>query len=70
MPPQPQPSPQALWGTGPGSAELRPMQVATPDSDSLLVRAINSGISRGTESLVFHGKVPESEWARIRCPFQ
>jgi len=46
------------------------MQVATPDSDSLLVRAINSGISRGTESLVFHGRVPESEWARMRCPFQ
>jgi threonine dehydrogenase-like Zn-dependent dehydrogenase len=29
-----------------------------------------SGISRGTESLVFQGKIPESEWARMRCPFQ
>jgi threonine dehydrogenase-like Zn-dependent dehydrogenase len=29
-----------------------------------------SGISRGTESLVFEGKVPESEWRRMRCPFQ
>jgi threonine dehydrogenase-like Zn-dependent dehydrogenase len=46
------------------------MQVPTPAADSLRVRAINSGISRGTESLVFHGKVPESEWARMRCPFQ
>jgi NADPH:quinone reductase-like Zn-dependent oxidoreductase len=53
-----------------GSAELRPMQVPGPAADSLLVRAINSGISRGTESLVFHGKVPKSEWARMRCPFQ
>lgn len=29
-----------------------------------------SGISRGTESLVFHGRVPASEWQRMRCPFQ
>ncbi|HTJ65010.1 MAG TPA: zinc-binding alcohol dehydrogenase [Alphaproteobacteria bacterium] len=34
------------------------------------MRALVSGISRGTESLVFHGRVPESEWARMRCPFQ
>jgi threonine dehydrogenase-like Zn-dependent dehydrogenase len=36
----------------------------------LEVRAIVSGISRGTESLVFNGRVPQSEWARMRCPFQ
>jgi threonine dehydrogenase-like Zn-dependent dehydrogenase len=41
-----------------------------PAADSLRIRAINSGISRGTESLIFHGRVPESEWARMRCPFQ
>ena len=29
-----------------------------------------SGISRGTESLVFAGQIPESEWQRMRCPFQ
>jgi threonine dehydrogenase-like Zn-dependent dehydrogenase len=34
------------------------------------VRALVSGISRGTESLVFHGRVPASEWLRMRCPFQ
>ena len=70
MPPQPQSPPQALWVTGPGSAELRPVQIPAPVADSLRVRAINSGISRGTESLVFHGRVPDSEWARMRCPFQ
>jgi threonine dehydrogenase-like Zn-dependent dehydrogenase len=35
-----------------------------------LVRALVSGISRGTEALVFKGLVPESERARMRCPFQ
>ena len=34
------------------------------------MRAITSGISRGTESLVFHGLVPASEYSRMRCPFQ
>lgn len=34
------------------------------------VRTLWSGVSRGTESLVFNGRVPESEWARMRAPFQ
>jgi NADPH:quinone reductase-like Zn-dependent oxidoreductase len=61
---------QALWTVAPGRAELRPVSLATADDASLAVRASVSGISRGTESLVFHGRVPESEWARMRCPFQ
>jgi threonine dehydrogenase-like Zn-dependent dehydrogenase len=49
---------------------LRPAALAALDSEAVEVRALVSGISRGTESLVFHGHVPESEWARMRCPFQ
>ncbi len=44
--------------------------MAAPDGGSVQVRALVSGISRGTESLVFQGRVPESEWQRMRCPFQ
>jgi threonine dehydrogenase-like Zn-dependent dehydrogenase len=36
----------------------------------VLVRALHSGISRGTELLVFRGEVPESEYERMRAPFQ
>ena len=36
----------------------------------VLVRALWSGISRGTERLVFEGRVPESEHERMRAPFQ
>ncbi len=36
----------------------------------VLVRALWSGISRGTERLVFEGRVPESEYERMRAPFQ
>jgi hypothetical protein len=61
---------QALWIAGPGQAELRDMTVPAAGLDTLTVRALVSGISRGTESLIFRGAVPESEWARMRCPFQ
>ena len=47
------------------NAELSPRQ-----ADQVLVRAIYSGISRGTESLVFKGEVPESQYQAMRAPFQ
>ncbi len=61
---------QALWITGPGKAELRPAKLPPIEDGMLAVRALVSGLSRGTESLVFQGKVPQSEWTRMRCPFQ
>ncbi|CAN7420058.1 zinc-binding alcohol dehydrogenase [Bosea sp. LjRoot90] len=41
-----------------------------PGPDECLVRTLWSGISRGTERLVFEGRVPESEYERMRAPFQ
>jgi threonine dehydrogenase-like Zn-dependent dehydrogenase len=60
----------ALWTSGPGRVELRPAEPGPPAPGELQARALVSGISRGTESLVFHGRVPSSEWERMRCPFQ
>jgi hypothetical protein len=34
------------------------------------VRTAYSALSRGTERLVFEGRVPEAEWDRMRAPFQ
>jgi NADPH:quinone reductase-like Zn-dependent oxidoreductase len=59
-----------LWTVAAGRAELRPESVATPGPDEVRVRALVGAISRGTESLVFQGRVPEREWQRMRCPFQ
>ena len=56
----------ALWCIGPREAELRPGALG----DGVLVETLFSGISRGTERLVFEGRVPESEWTRMRCPGQ
>jgi NADPH:quinone reductase-like Zn-dependent oxidoreductase len=60
----------ALWTVGPGQAELRPAETGPLSGGHARVRAIVSGISRGTETLVFRGRTPASEWERMRCPFQ
>jgi hypothetical protein len=59
---------KALWYVGPGLAELREEPVAAPTSDEVRVRALFGAISRGTERLVHSGRVPESEYERMRAP--
>jgi hypothetical protein len=59
---------QALWYVAPGRAEIRPERVAAPGADEVLVRALHGALSRGTERLVFSGKVPASEFDRMRAP--
>ena len=44
--------------------------MSSPAPGEVTIRTLESGISRGTEALVFAGRVPPSEWARMRCPFQ
>lgn len=61
---------QACWLAEPGRAELRTEHLAEPTSDQVLIRTLHSGISRGTETLVFRGEVPASEFERMRAPFQ
>ncbi|MEE4378368.1 MAG: zinc-binding alcohol dehydrogenase [Candidatus Competibacteraceae bacterium] len=63
-------SAQAFWITGVGTGELRPQSLSPPGPDQVLVRTLYSGISRGTEALVFNGKVPVTEYQRMRAPFQ
>lgn len=60
----------AYWTTAPGRGELREETLAEPVADEVLVRTRYSGVSRGSESLVFAGRVPESEYDRMRAPFQ
>jgi threonine dehydrogenase-like Zn-dependent dehydrogenase len=60
----------AFWIAEPGRGEIREERVPAPRADEVLVRALFSGISRGTESLVFAGAVPEREHQRMRAPFQ
>lgn len=61
---------RAFWSLGDGRGELRELALSAPGPAKVLVRTLASGISRGTESLVFAGRVPKSEWQRMRCPHQ
>ncbi len=60
----------AFWLRAPGIGEIRPVPLATPGRDEVLVRTLRSGISRGTETLVFNGHVPASQYDTMRAPFQ
>jgi 2-desacetyl-2-hydroxyethyl bacteriochlorophyllide A dehydrogenase len=60
----------ACWLVEPGRAELRHEVLAPPQPGQVQVRALHSAISRGTETLVFRGEVPSSEYQRMRAPFQ
>jgi NADPH:quinone reductase-like Zn-dependent oxidoreductase len=63
------PAAHALWYVGEGRAEIRPEVSSSPASGEVQVRALYGAISRGTERLVFFGRVPESEYERMRAPF-
>ena len=60
----------AFWVAAPGRGEIRGEPLLEPGRQDVLVRALYSAISRGTEALVFAGRVPESEYERMRAPFQ
>ncbi|HVF15763.1 MAG TPA: zinc-binding alcohol dehydrogenase [Steroidobacteraceae bacterium] len=60
----------SFWVTAPGSGEIRRQPLAAPSKDELIVQALFSGVSRGTELLVFKGNVPPSEYTRMRAPLQ
>ena len=60
----------AFWIVEPGRGEIRAERVPAPSADEVVVRALFSGVSRGTEALVFAGAVPEKERERMRAPFQ
>jgi len=61
---------RAFWVAGPGRGEIRAEPLRAPAANEALVRTLYTGVSRGTEALVFGGRVPASEYGRMRAPFQ
>ena len=61
---------RAFWLRELGVGEIRPVSLPTLAPDEVLVRAVRSGISRGTERLVFDGRVPAGQYGVMRAPFQ
>jgi threonine dehydrogenase-like Zn-dependent dehydrogenase len=60
----------AFWLRAPGRGEIRAIGLPEPGPADVVVRTLRSGISRGTETLVFRGGVPPDQRARMRAPFQ
>ena len=61
---------RAYWLRRPGEGEIRTVALPEPGPDDVVVRTLASGVSRGTETLVFRGGVPANQAAGMRAPFQ
>ena len=60
----------AFWLRSPGRGEIRRLTLPEPGRDDVMVRTLRSGVSRGTETLVFRGRVPPGQYTAMRAPFQ
>lgn len=59
-----------FWIEAPGRGAIVAARLPPRRGRELSVRALYSGISRGTEALVFRGEVPSSQYQAMRAPFQ
>ena len=59
-----------FWIMSPRNGEIITAELVPKLEEELLVRALYSGVSRGTESLVFRGNVPRSQYRSMRAPLQ
>lgn len=60
----------ALVYSAPGEARIDTVELSPRGRGMVEVETICSGLSRGTERLVFRGLVPAAEWNRMRAPLQ
>jgi threonine dehydrogenase-like Zn-dependent dehydrogenase len=61
---------RAFWTVAAGRGEIREHELRAPDDGEVRVRTRFSAVSRGSEALVFAGRVPDTEFQRMRAPFQ
>jgi len=61
---------RAFWVDSPGMSSIRSVDLNDPNANEVRVRTLFSGVSRGTESLVYGGHVPPSQHDSMRCPNQ
>ena len=59
---------RAFWIVAPALGEIRPEPLPAPQPDEMRLVTLATGISRGTESLVFAGRVPPSQFAVMGAP--
>jgi threonine dehydrogenase-like Zn-dependent dehydrogenase len=64
------PTARAFWLRAPGCGEIRSEPLPERGPGDVVVRTVRSGVSRGSETLVFRGGVPQAQYAAMRAPFQ
>jgi threonine dehydrogenase-like Zn-dependent dehydrogenase len=60
--------PRAFWTVAPGRGEIRSTSSIPSGTDNVEVQTVATGVSRGTEALVFAGRVPASQYHAMRAP--
>ena len=61
-------SARAFWTVAAGRGEIRTEPLPAPQPNQTQLTTLATGISRGTESLVFAGRVPPSQYAVMGAP--
>jgi len=60
---------RSLWYSAPEQVEIRSELLKPLSVGEVRVRGLFGALSRGTESLVFRGEIPESEYQRMAAPW-
>lgn len=60
---------QSLWYVAPESTEIRSESLEPLPNQFVRVRALFGSLSRGTESLIYRGLVPKTEYTRMAAPW-
>ncbi len=60
---------RSLWYLAPEKVQLRSESLKPLKDGEVRVRALFGALSRGTESLVYRGEIPESEYQRMAAPW-
>ncbi len=61
---------RAFWTLAPGLGAIEEETLPAPGAGEVVIESLYSGISRGSEALVFNGRVPPSQYDVMRAPFQ
>tara|TARA_Y100000590_G_scaffold286981_1_gene323067 strand:+ start:183837 stop:184814 length:978 start_codon:yes stop_codon:yes gene_type:complete len=61
---------ESFWINKKNRSYIKKEKISGPIKSEVLIKTIFSGISYGTEQIVYAGKVPKSEKKLMRCPYQ
>tara|TARA_Y100000748_G_scaffold240805_1_gene204986 strand:- start:171 stop:1154 length:984 start_codon:yes stop_codon:yes gene_type:complete len=61
---------ESFWIRKKNDSHIKKHTISLPEKNEVLIKTIYSGISYGTEKVVYMGKVPKSQKFLMRCPYQ